>query len=367
MDLLNKKKLSEESICLLRELQAAADETGQKEGTKKQPEEYVFLNLLGGISACRKMPGIPQHMGYEGIYQCEDEANAKLLREALHQMFGIADMESLHNALGEYECDREFRDFYSFWREYPAFDIRQLNPEGKKAFTTCMEFASQLYPFTKSKGFKAWDINEKIGLCRRAYACGIISQEQYQEQSDSYLHMVSAFFDNWGEYAMSCVCGAAYWMYVVSGYNMEEAERFLKLNQELALTMLRDNGAWNRYGWLKMQTKKYAISSSEMLDLLPKDYTGDAACFISDRITVDGMKVGYMYREEPEKDMPDSGWRFLAGDEDDVYMNNSDNLGIYHLNTACNYDMDIIPLLNRSYGTAYVRDKRGRFIEVQDS
>ena len=30
-------------------------------------------------------------------------------------------------------------------------------------------------------------------------------------------------------------------------------------------------------------------------------------CFATDRITVDGMKVGYMYRESPQ-DRNDSGW-----------------------------------------------------------
>ena len=30
-------------------------------------------------------------------------------------------------------------------------------------------------------------------------------------------------------------------------------------------------------------------------------------------ITKEGFKVGYMYREEPSTDVPDSGWRFMAG------------------------------------------------------
>ena len=32
-------------------------------------------------------------------------------------------------------------------------------------------------------------------------------------------------------------------------------------------------------------------------------------CFATNRITVDGKKVGYMYREEPDTSFPDSGWR----------------------------------------------------------
>ncbi len=43
---------------------------------------------------------------------------------------------------------------------------------------------------------------------------------------------------------------------------------------------------------------------------------------VSDKITKEGFKVGYMYREEPTVGNPDSGWRFMAGNEDDEYMNN---------------------------------------------
>lgn len=46
-------------------------------------------------------------------------------------------------------------------------------------------------------------------------------------------------------------------------------------------------------------------------------------CVVSDKITKEGFKVGYMYREKPEEGRPDSGWRFLAGNEDEEYMNDS--------------------------------------------
>ena len=76
---------------------------------------------------------------------------------------------------------------------------------------------------------------------------------------------------------------------------------------------------------------------------------------------VDGSRIGYMYREEPDPDMPDSGWRFTAGDESSDYMMDPDKAGIYSLNTVCNYDPDIIPLLDAPYGTAYYRDETGHF------
>jgi len=44
----------------------------------------------------------------------------------------------------------------------------------------------------------------------------------------------------------------------------------------------------------------------EIIDLIPPM----GFCFATDKITVEGMNVGYMYREEPE-DMMDSGWLFF--------------------------------------------------------
>ena len=84
---------------------------------------------------------------------------------------------------------------------------------------------------------------------------------------------------------------------------------------------------------------------------------GNAGCFATNRITVDGEKVGYMYRELPDEDshFPDSGWRFFAGDESDEYLAVVEHIHIYHLNTVVNYDPAIMAYLNAPYGTAWVR------------
>lgn len=78
-------------------------------------------------------------------------------------------------------------------------------------------------------------------------------------------------------------------------------------------------------------------------------------CMASDKITKEGFKVGYMYREQPSEGKPDSGWRFMAGNEDKEYMENPDNFHIFAINTICNYDSDIIPYLQSEIGTSYIR------------
>ena len=61
-----------------------------------------------------------------------------------------------------------------------------------------------------------------------------------------------------------------------------------------------------------------------------------------------------MYRESPDHDA-DSGWRFMTGLESEEYLENSDNLGIYDVNTIANYDQRIIPHLNAPTGSVFER------------
>ena len=77
-----------------------------------------------------------------------------------------------------------------------------------------------------------------------------------------------------------------------------------------------------------MVEKNWFIKAEEMQELFRWDEA--EGCFATDKILVDGCKVGYMYREQPDCDseMPDSGWRFTAGDECEEYMDNPNNLGI---------------------------------------
>ena len=91
-------------------------------------------------------------------------------------------------------------------------------------------------------------------------------------------------------------------------------------------------------------------------------WDGPDGCFATNKITINGTKVGYMYRETPDNET-DSGWRFFEGTEDEEYLNNPDNIKIYKLNTICNYDESIIPFLNSPYNTAFRKNKDGNFIK----
>ena len=104
--------------------------------------------------------------------------------------------------------------------------------------------------------------------------------------------------------------------------------------------------------------KQFRLSPDQIQTLV----TGYGSCVATDRITVDGMKVGYMYREAPAN-ADDSGWHFFSGDEPQEYVDTPRNLGIYNVNTIANYDPEITPLLDMPFGTAWARDETGKFVQ----
>ena len=96
--------------------------------------------------------------------------------------------------------------------------------------------------------------------------------------------------------------------------------------------------------------KNFKLKAEEILNLiLPM-----GGCMATDKITVDGLKVIYMYREESSFDK-DSGWRFFSGTEDQNYVDDPDNTMIYEVNTLANYDRSIIPYLTLPTGTELER------------
>jgi len=102
-----------------------------------------------------------------------------------------------------------------------------------------------------------------------------------------------------------------------------------------------------------MKEKTFKISADGIQNLI-EPFGG---CMATDKITVNGELVEFMYRDTPDfKD--DSGWRFLSGTESQEYADNPDNWGIYDVNTIANYDSSIIKYLDSPFGTELERIQR---------
>lgn len=105
-----------------------------------------------------------------------------------------------------------------------------------------------------------------------------------------------------------------------------------------------------------MADKKFKIPQEDIKVIIPNA----GSCIASDKITVEGLPVRYMYREEPDFET-DTGWRFFSGTESQDYVDNAENMMIYNLNTILNYDITILPYLNLDYGSELEKSKNDKF------
>lgn len=107
--------------------------------------------------------------------------------------------------------------------------------------------------------------------------------------------------------------------------------------------------------------KTFKIKAEDILKVIEPM----GSCLASDKITIEGLPVGYMYREDPEEDN-DSGWRFLSGTEDQDYIDDPNNSMIFEVNTLANYDAAIIPYLKYPIGSELERiENSDDFAEIK--
>lgn len=304
-----------------------------------------FTLLLGGMASFRKVPGINRHMGFEELYHCESEADVKLVKAHLQKLYGIEDKESLlKTCYTIFAAGGEYEHFMTFWKSAPLFDISKLEPQGLKAFESCKYTAGYFYPFLKERGFYAYDISEGIVLCQVAVACGIISEEEFFDITDEWVRRAQVFYHSYEDFAISYMCGGIYDM---SKYENTDLNQYLNLNIQVFDLLLKNNGAWQVNDWYKPEQK-------EWVDLIGHNL----GCFITRR-AMENECIGYMYHNEPTPNQPDSGWRFMYGDEDEEYLADVNNTTILALNTVCNLQPDILAFIHAEVGRSFELDETG--------
>jgi hypothetical protein len=110
---------------------------------------------------------------------------------------------------------------------------------------------------------------------------------------------------------------------------------------------------------IQLYNKKFKLLPEEIKPLV----TGHGACIATDKITVNGEPVDYMYREKPINNV-DSGRRFFSGTETQEYVDDSNNSTFYQINTNANYDSAIIPYLDLPIGVVLERVKETNYFNM---
>lgn len=82
--------------------------------------------------------------------------------------------------------------------------------------------------------------------------------------------------------------------------------------------------------------------------------------YVSKKITKEGWKVGYMFKDKALNEW-DSGWQFLAGNEDDKYLESPENIELLSIASICQIDSDILKYLDNPIGTHLIRISSNEF------
>lgn len=330
-------------------------QTAAQNRPKGQPvDRRRFTLLLGGVSVCLRTPGIPVHMGYETLYYCENEQDAAQVRNFLKQMYHITNKKSLQENIEKiFGSGGQYRDFMTFWCNAPLFEPRKLRRGARKTFQACKECAEPFYPIVREKGFCAWDIDSRIGLCRRAVACGILSDEEFWEMTDPWVREALVFYHSFEEYAVSLLCGVVYDMAVQGnkvGRIDEDVVQIFKNHKNMVEQLLKEGGPWCQNAWYEPKEREWAA---------PLMQDGHRGCKVTQRALEEG--AGYICRLEPEKGYADidSGWRFFAENEPIESMDGQDDAAIMALDSVCNLWPEVMGFLHAEKGRKFVKTKNG--------
>lgn len=108
------------------------------------------------------------------------------------------------------------------------------------------------------------------------------------------------------------------------------------------------------------KTKEYMQPTINRNRLLSKK------SYVSKKIIEENYKVGYMYREESDNE-EDSGWIFMAGNEDEEYTNNHKNIAILNIYQIYQLDPDILEYIDNPVGSKFIRISSNKFEEDKNN
>ena len=179
----------------------------------------LFLGFYQGVVS----------LGFDNYFaKCKDDDREKEMQ--LLNAYNITDRDSFFECIQNNQNMNQnvyLNDALAYMNGNPVFDIDELEGDGRLCFLTYIEFVKTFIDELPDAGVIAWDIGEKIGLNRYAYACGILGNSDYVTGMLTLSDLLKEKFSSFEEYARSLIFGAALLMFQISGMNVRKAKDFM--------------------------------------------------------------------------------------------------------------------------------------------
>ncbi|MGN0536648.1 MAG: DUF1266 domain-containing protein [Acutalibacteraceae bacterium] len=227
-----------------------------KERVQETPEDMKmipydaesFALILSFLPAVRTIAGREEPLGLNrGIYaNYQDAEDSEAVKQWLLEAYDIRDMETLEAAMRrEFFVGRHYENFLSYKKGIPVLDLKQLDDNGQKTWEACIRFFENISAWVPDGGLSAWDISEKIGLARQAFACGIIQSDAFSSFFVPLMDEAKCHYNSWEDYFTALLLGGGFFMYFLTDFNINESIEFIENMTELVCRSNVLDAAWN--------------------------------------------------------------------------------------------------------------------------
>ena len=204
---------------------------------KRKMSDGEFTVQMGLIPSVRRIPVTGNILGVNDFF-VQYEGNEKAaVGQWLERAFGIKDMESFLNFYrdaGSVNIQRMYADVKAHFMGDPNI-AGKLSGNALQSFSNACRFIKRIYFFAPESGVIAWDISERVGYSRLAYACGILSQNDYVASMAALKEAALKNFNSSAEYLKSLIFGGALYTFASEEWSIKRAIAVMEHVSSLAL------------------------------------------------------------------------------------------------------------------------------------
>ena len=222
------KILHDISDNIVKDIKLRCTEKAESERFKLSDEQFTLeLGFLPGI---RKIPGQERGLGFNEYFKRFEGEKKEMAKGWLEKLFDITDFESFKGFMKtNINCNMAHfaNDAIAAIDKRPNFELSELNTQGKRLFQDTTLFVNAFAEYLPEAGTYAWDICEKIGYLRCAYAVDYLPQEHYISCMMSLTEEAKAKFSSQEEYITSLVFGCGLYMFMMDECSIDSGVKFL--------------------------------------------------------------------------------------------------------------------------------------------
>lgn len=209
------------------------------EDDKIKVDDYTFQLLLGFYQSIRmpwideSYPGFPRNdifLGFEDYFAKLEGERRENAKSFLKDGYGIVDRESYIECIhGNVNLDMNgyISEAMEYLNHKSDRDVSRLDEDEKLKFLAKAEFVQTFLDYLPDAGVIAWDLSAQIGITRIAFACDMISKEDYRHNMSALTDQLKDGLSSFEEYARSFTFGSALLMFKVKSMNITKATDFM--------------------------------------------------------------------------------------------------------------------------------------------